>query len=132
MNFKKSQNKNTISENLFDSYESDLVKVLLELEKELRDRVDISSIGIIFACGSFWLSKNIELRIDLFRFFSILIFLIIFHKLTVVYSIIYRIKEIKKKLNLSNKIEIWQNLMYLTALLTGFILFITLLLSLKN
>ena len=126
MFFKKYQKKNTTSENLFDSYESDLVKVLLELEKELRDRTDISSIlfGMIFAGGSFWLSKNIELRIDLFRYFSILIFFIGFHKLTVVYSIIYRIKEIKKKLNLSNKIEIWENLIYLTTLLTGFILFI--------
>lgn len=127
MFFKKYQKKDTTTENLFNNCESDLIKVLLELEKELRDRTDISSVlfGMIFAGGSFWLSKNIELRIDLFIFFSILIFFIIFHKLTVIYSIIYRIKEIKKKLNLSNKNEIWENLIYLSALLTGFILFIT-------
>lgn len=131
---KKLQNKNTITKDLFDNYESDLIKVLLELEKELRDRIDISStlLGMIFTGSAFLLLNNIEQRRELLRVFTLVIPIIAIHKLIVVRSIISRIKDIESKLKVTHTNQIWNWIKSICFPLGLFIVFFTFLLEITK
>lgn len=134
MNFRRSQNKNTTTKNLFNKKESELIKILLELEKELRDRTDISSglFGIIFAGGTSLLLNNIEQRRDLLRMFTFLIPIITIHKLIIVHSIISRIKNVESKLKITQTNQIWSWIKSMCFPLGLFIVFFTFLLEITK
>lgn len=94
-------------ENIFNlTYKNmELIKILLELEKEVRNRFDISAVmfGLIFAGGTYLIVSNVPLRKELLGIFIVIMSLLIPYKLVVLISIIERIEEIEDKLSIKKK-----------------------------
>lgn len=128
------KNKKETKETIFDKDNLDLIKILLELEKELRDRTDISStfFGMIFAGGAYLLLSSTEHRKELLRIFVIIIPIIISHKLIVIHSIIVRIKEIQKKFEMNEINEIWSFIKAMCFPLAFYVVLFTFLLEITK
>lgn len=132
MFFKKNQSE--IKENIFDKKNPDLIKILLELEKELRDRADISStlFGMIFAGGTFLLLSSIPQRREILEMFIIIMPIIMIYKFSIMYSIVYRIKEIQRKLKINQSNQIWSFMKFIYIFMSIIIIFFTILLKITK
>lgn len=115
---KLKQNKDEY-ENLFNKKEFRLTNILLELEKELRDRTDISStlFGMIFAGGTFLLLSSISQRREILEMFVIIMPIIVIYKFIIIQSIAFRIREIQSELKINQSNQIWNFIRFMYILI---------------